>query len=84
MNEPRPIDKARTGRVILAFLDQDRPRAEAVLQEAIDEGTFPELFDTTSGALLGMLRLAIGDQNLRQWASDWVLHAQMQQEAQSP
>lgn len=38
------------------------------LNSRFDESTFPELFDTTSGGLLTVLRLAIGEENLRQWA----------------
>ncbi|PJK21243.1 hypothetical protein [Mycolicibacterium goodii] len=76
----KPIDKARCGRLILAHLDQDLPRAMGIFNEAIQDDRFPELFDATVGLLVGSLRLAIGDDNLRQAASDWVLHAKMQDE----
>lgn len=76
MQHARPIDQARVGRLVIAILDRDRQRAEAVVREAIQESALPELFDTTTGALMSVLRLAIGDDNVRQWATDWILHAQ--------
>ena len=81
MDEPRPIDKARAGRLVIATLDQNREAYEAVLHEAITEDTLYELFGTTTAGLMAMLRLAIGDANVRQWASDWILHAQSSEEA---
>ncbi len=72
---PRPIDRNRAGRLIIALLDQDKPKAEAAVGESLTEGTLPELFDTMTGDLLTALRLTIGEDNVRQMASDWVLHS---------
>ena len=74
MYDPRPIDISRAGRFVIACLDQNRGVAEQIVKDAVSEGTFPLLFDTLGGGLLGVLRLAIGDEKVRQWASDWVLH----------
>ncbi|UXA12397.1 hypothetical protein KXD97_00290 [Mycobacterium sp. SMC-8] len=76
--QPRPIDRARLGRIVLASLDQDRERYEAVLAEVEAEGSMFELFNATGGALMGIGRLTLGEEKLREWAEGYVAWAQMQ------
>lgn len=76
--EPRPIDRARVGRIVLASLDQDRERYEAVLAEVEAEGTLFELFNATGGALMGIGQLTLGEEKLREWAEGYVAWAQIQ------
>ncbi|MDW5609733.1 hypothetical protein [Mycolicibacterium sp. D5.8-2] len=76
MEQPRPIDRARVGRIVLAALDQDRARYETVLAEVESENTPFELLDALGGAFIGIARITLGDNRFRQWANDYILHAQ--------
>lgn len=74
----QPVDKQRVGRVVLAILDGDNNRAAEVIDEAVAEDRVLEYAEATLGAFLGFMRLAVGVEGIRQWASDWILHARLE------
>ena len=74
----QPIDKQRVGRVVLAILDGDSDKAAAIIDEAVAEDRLHEYAEAILGAFLGFMRLAVGVDGIRQWASDWILHARLE------
>lgn len=84
MEQPRPIDRARVGRIVLAALDQDRDKYDAVLLEVLQEGSLLELFNALGGAFVGIGRLTMGDEKFRQWANDYTAYAQLQGDEDPP
>jgi hypothetical protein len=76
----QPVDKQRVGRVVLALLDGDSDRAADVVAEAEEDDRLHEYAEAILGAFLGFMRLKVGLEGTRQWASDWVLHARLEEQ----
>lgn len=78
-----PIDQARAGRLVLAVLDGDKPRADAIITEAANDTRGLELLDAVLAGLIAIGRLTIGLDNTRQFFADWILHAHNKTEQQA-